>query len=293
MTKQRLGYYYDLFPDTRHALLRPLLDVNWSDHVTAIRQAVESGATLVLTGEDVDLHPGSGLDVYPHRDAYQLGALHAALDGAKWTQTTSDGDTISASLGKGRLLLCRESINAAGHDNAAIASWQQRWLSGVNSFAAQAIAIPAPTRDELARWWTGQQAICGGRRSVTWFADDQRQVKLTLDPKQPLRDVVLFTVPPTGNVERIQLSVAASGDGVVSVDVGCDGAIDGEIRGTATGVATQLDLSSCPWLRTLAQGLDSTARRDGSRWRKCPVRLTATAPVEMIVSELRITVRED
>jgi hypothetical protein len=246
-----------------------------------------------VTGEDVDLHPGSGLDVYPHRDAHQLAALRAVLEGAKWTQATGDGDTISASLGKGRVLLCRESIDAAGHDNVAVAGWQQRWLSGVNSFAGQAIAIPAPTHDELRRWWTGQQAICGGRRHVSWFADNQRQVKLALDPKQPWRDVLLLTAPPTGTVERIQLSVISRGTGAVSVDVGCDGVIDGEVRSGVTGVAVQLDSLSCAWLQAVVQGLQSTTWHDDSRWRHFPVRLIGTAPAEMILSELQVTVRED
>ena len=208
MTKQRLGYHYDLFPETRHALLRPLLDVNWSEHVAAIRQAVESGETLVLTGEDAGLHPGSGLDVYPHQDAGQMAAIHAALSGAKWSRATADGDTMAAALGAGRLILCRESIDAAGHDNASAAAWQRRWLGEVNASGKQAVEIPAPTRDELEHWWTGRRAIGAGDRQVTWFADNQREVKLPLDPQQPLRDVLLLTAPPTGKVEQIQLSLS-------------------------------------------------------------------------------------
>ena len=128
---------------------------------------------------------------------------------------------------------------------------------------------------------------------MTWFADNQRQVKLALDPAQPLRDVVLFTVPPTGQVEPIKLSLRASGDSVVKLDVGCDGAIDGEIRSSVTGITAQLDSSSCVWLQAVVQGLQSTTWRDDSRWRLCPVRLTATAPAEVVLSELQVAVRED
>ncbi|MGH2689057.1 MAG: hypothetical protein ACRDKW_09665, partial [Actinomycetota bacterium] len=53
MTKQRLGYYYDYFPATRHSILRPLLDLDWARYAGAIRQAVSDGAEFVLTGEDL------------------------------------------------------------------------------------------------------------------------------------------------------------------------------------------------------------------------------------------------
>lgn len=293
MTKQRLGYYYDLFPETRHALLRPLLDVNWSEHVAAIRQAVESGQTLMLTGEDLDLHPGSGLDVYPHRDAQQLPAIHAALSGAKWSRLTVDGDTVSAALGSGRLILCRESIDAAGHDNTAIAGWQRRWLGEVNSPAAQTIEIPPPTQDELVRWWTGQRPIGADDRQVTWFAGNQREIKLQLDPKQPLRDVLLLTAPPTGAVKRIQLSFSTKGEGVVSLDVGCDGTIDAQIRSTAAAGTAQLVSASSDWLETAARQLQASVRRDGSGWRLCPIRVTATGPVEVSLTQLQATVGKD
>jgi hypothetical protein len=128
---------------------------------------------------------------------------------------------------------------------------------------------------------------------VTWFAENQRQIKLKLDPQQPLRDVVLFTASPTGGVEGIRLSADVKGDGGVSVDVGCDGVIDGVLHSSATGGATQLDSSSCGWLQAVAKGLQSAAWRDGSRWRQCPVRLTAAAPTEMILGNLQVTVSEE
>src|SRR5205814_7389629 len=108
--KQRLGYYYEYFPGTRHSILRPLLDLDWARYAGAIRQAVTDGAEIILTGEDVGIHPGSGLQVYPHHDAGQLAALAEALRDATWSLATPDGDTIRAALGKGRVILCRESI---------------------------------------------------------------------------------------------------------------------------------------------------------------------------------------
>jgi hypothetical protein len=293
MTKQRLGYYYDLFPETRHALLRPLLDVDWSVHGAAIRQAVEAGETLVLTGEDVGLHPGSGLDVYPHRAAGQLAALHAALSGARWSRATADGDTLAVPLGHGRVLLCRESIDAAGHDNASVAAWQRRWLGEVNASGKQVVEIPAPTRDELEPWWTGRRAIGAGDRQVTWFAGNQREVKFPLDPQQSLRDVLLLTAPPTGKVEQIQLSFTTKGDGTVRLDVGCDGEMDGQVRSTATVETAQFVSTSSDWLDAAARQLQAGDRRDGSGWRVCPIRVTATGAVDVTLSKLQVTVRGD
>ena len=79
----------------------------------------------------------------------------------------------------------------------------------------------------------------------------------------------------------------------MSVDVGGDGVLDGVLDGSATGSATQLDSSSCGWLQAVAKGLQSAAWRDGSRWRQCPVRLTAAAPTEMILDDLEVTVSEE
>ncbi len=128
MIKQRLGAFYDFFPDTRHALLRSLAEINWPDRAAALRHAVESGVTLVLTGEDLGIHPGSGLTVNPHYDARQFEALVTSLAGAKWKLATLDGETIVANLGQGRVILSRESVDAAGHDNPSILRWHQRWL---------------------------------------------------------------------------------------------------------------------------------------------------------------------
>ncbi len=61
MTKQYLGYHYDFFPGTRHDLLRPLNEVDWLPFVLALRHALADGRTFLLAGEDLGIHPGSGL----------------------------------------------------------------------------------------------------------------------------------------------------------------------------------------------------------------------------------------
>jgi hypothetical protein len=291
MTKQRLGYYYDLFPDTRHALLRPLQDIDWREHVAAIRRAVESGETFVLTGEDVNVHPGSGLATYPHADGQHLAAVHAALDGAAWTLATRDGETIAASLGKGRVLLCRESIDAAGHDSPSISRWQQRWLSELKGGAEPPLAIAPPTFDTLVLWWMGRRAICADPRVVTWFGDNHRQVKLKLDPRQPLGEVFTLTLPPTGHVEQVQFGFATTDTSGLAFDVGCDGSVETEVSTSAERGVSRLDSATDSWAQTLARCLEASSHRDSNGWRVVPVRVTSTASTEVILSELKMVVR--
>jgi hypothetical protein len=286
MAKQYLGYHYDFFPGTRHDLLRPLNDVDWPSFAAAIRRTVVDGQTLILTGEDVAIHPGSGLSTYPHRDGRQLAAVAAALDGAAWSVITRDGDTIAASLGKGRMILCRESIDAAGNTNPELARWQKRWLAETGANFAQ--DIPAPTLKKLLAWWVGQEPITTGARSIAWFAGNQREIKLKLDPALPLGETFAFTVPPTGTVQKIAVTLAANAEGKIRFDVGCDGQADGEIA--AAGLSADAGELAGQWAAAANRYLDWAAThqsgpyRDGSGWRVVPVRVTASGKGELILS---------
>jgi hypothetical protein len=223
MAKQRLGYYYDYFPGTRHALLQPLLEADWGGYTGAVRQAVSDGAELIFTGEDLGIHPGSGLGVYPHHDAGQLAALSSALEGATWYLASGDGDTVVASLGTGRAILCRESVDAAGHDNPSAVRWQDRWLGELR--AEGSTRLPPPTLAKLERWWAGREALAG-RRIVTWFDGNHRELKFTFTSGHPSGEVFCFAVPPTGDVKEVVLHVTGTGADKVRFDVGCDNFAD-------------------------------------------------------------------
>jgi hypothetical protein len=269
MAKQRLGYYYDYFPGTRHALLRPLLDPDWGRYVGPVRQAVLGGAELILTGEDLGIHPGSGLAVYPHHDAGQFAALLAALDGATWSLASGDGDTVVASLGKGRVILCRESIDAAGHDNPSAVRWQQRWLRELKAEGLK--RITPPTLAKLQRWWVGRESLAG-RRTVTWFEGNRRELKFTLSPDQPLGEVFCLVVPPTGDVKEVVVRVTGSGADKVQFDVGCDNVADPD------------------WQKAVARQARSAVYRDDNGWRLIPVRVTAKTKGEVRLRMERIVV---
>ncbi len=270
MVKQRLGYYYDFFPDTRHAILRPLLDLDWNRYNTAIRVAVTAGAELILTGEDSGLHPGSGLTVHPHREPTQLQGLVTALHGAEWSLASRDGDTICAALGKGRVILCRESIDAAGHDSPAVAGWQQRWLAELRPGHQP---IPPPSLGRLTDWLTGRQALTDQPRTVTWLDGNRREITLQLKPQEPLGQVFTLIVPPTGEVQEVALTVGSPPDSAPAFDVGADGTPDTD------------------WTAAVARWARETTVRDDSGWRRIPIRVTAPAAAEIRVGLERLTVR--
>jgi hypothetical protein len=286
MIKQRLGYYYDFFPGTRHELLRPLLDVDWRAHIPALQKAVEQGETFILTGEDLGIHPGNGLTTYPHHDGHQVAALAQLLAGGKWARATADGDTLAVSLGKGKVILCRESIDAAGNDNPSIARWQRRWLDELKREPRPSAAL---SENQLRQWWTGQVRSPSDRpRQVTWFDGNSREVKLAVDAKRPLGEVFAFVVPPTGKIRELSFAVSARGKGTVRFDVGCDNRPDGELL-DLPGTPTPADkATTVRWSAAAQAVLDQNPYRDDNGWRIIPVRVTASERIELVLESLRV-----
>lgn len=279
MTKQRLGYYYDFFPETRHALIRPLLDLDWTDHTDALREAIRNGATLILTGEDLGPHPGSGLETYPHHDARQFEALAIATKGVTWSLATRDGDTIAATLGKGRLILCRESFDAAGHDNPSAARWQQRWLAELKLGEQNPVQIKEPSQQELVKWWTGQQPITDGQREVRWFAGNHCEVTISANSAQTLGPIFELTIPPTGTVERFTLHAAVDRPVSLHFDISADGTVDAEL--TVGEGEHGLD-----WTDHVARAASKALHRDDNHWRIVPVRVHADGQAELTLKDV-------
>ncbi len=295
MVKQYLGYYYDYFPGTRHDLLRPLNDCNWPDYVQALREAVNGGATFILTGEDVGIDPATGLGTWPHHEGRQLEALSAALAGARWTLGTRDGDTVVARLGAGRVVLCRESIDAAGNTNPEMARWQQRWLAELRQATGgteSAVSVPAPNAEKLVRWWAGQEALTSGPRTVTWFGGNYREREFTLSPNRPLGETFAVVLPPTGELQEAQFSLLVEeGADPLQVDVGCDDVVDSEIE-PAGGQAAPVKLTEeiRRYLGWRAKQGD-LPYRDDSRWRVVPIRITSAGAAKVQVKDPIVTVQ--
>lgn len=290
MVKQYLGYYYDYFPGTRHDLLRPLNEVDWMPYAPALRQAVTGGARLVLCGEDLGIDPSTGLATWPSGYRPQIEALLTALAGAKWSLATADGDTLVARLGAGEVLLSRESPDAAGNTNPELARWQTRLLQELADAKAglpqPELRAPDPAR--LARWWRGAEAITSGLRTVRWLQGNQREIKLTLDPKQLLGPTFALVLPPTGQVKRLEFAVAADpAETPLSLDLGCDDAVDLEINGAGTADLAEATRRWLTWREATGQGVV----RDEQAWRVVPVRVTGQGKATVTVSSPIVVVQ--
>ncbi len=220
-----------------------------------------------------------------------MQAVAAALAGGRWSAVTPDGDTVAATLGRRRMILCRESIDAAGNTNPELARWQQRFLAELRAAVQRPFA--PPDLGKLRAWWTGAEPIVAGPRRVTWLAGNRREVKLALDRKAPLGETFAFTLPPTGKLLELQAAVAARGTGKITFDVGCRGQSDGELLAGA-GAAGPAVVQT--WADAARRYLDwSAARhtgpyRDGSGWRIIPVRVTAADKAEVTISRPSVVV---
>jgi len=280
MAKQWLGYYFEYYPGTRHDLLTPLNDVDWRGYAATLTRAVTGGDTFILTGEDVGIDPKTGLAVWPHGDAHQLAALATALHGATWRLGTPDGDTVIATLGKGQMILCRESIDAAGPTNAQQITWQQRWLRALTTTGA---AIPAPSLATLERWWIGQEALTTTPRMVDWLGDNRTEATWPCDPAtNQLAQLVTLVLPSTGAVQKVELNLTpATG---VTVDVGA--------LGTTRHDAAMLDWTAAvtQYLVWRDQACHGPLRDDNNR-RLVPIRLYVEKKGDVSISGVRVMVK--
>ncbi len=193
-------------------------------------------------------------------------------------------------LGKGRVILCRESVDAAEHDNPSVGRWHQRWLAELNREGAVE-RIPTPPLEKLVRWWVGQEAIAGLARTVTWLEGNQRRIRLSLDTGRPLGEVLVFVLPPTGKVEDVRLRMEASGKGQLTFDFGCDSRPDGKVTCPGPGVIPADAAGTVRWSENLARSLETTSFRDDNRWRLVPVRITTTNTMELTIKDIRVLVR--
>jgi hypothetical protein len=287
MAKQNLCAFYDYFPGTRHDIIRPLNDVDWTKYTADINRAVNDGATIILTGEDVNIDPGSGLAIWPHYDGKQITALTTALRDAKWTIATADGDTIVANLGKGKVILCRESIDAAGNTNPEAIRWSQRWQSELAAMKDRPV-LPNMSIEKLTDWWSGRTVIANTPRTISWLSSNWREQKLSLDSNKHLGEVISIAVPD-GTIKSADiLFTPTKGDGKIFVDIGCDDTIDMEISGGQATVNFTAAISK--YLTWKADGITGPYR-DGNNWRIVPIRLTTSSRVDVTVGGVKVVLQ--
>ena len=271
MAKQYLGYYYDNYPGTRHTLLRPLNEIDWTAFVPALQRALTAGETIILTGEDVNVDPGSGLATWPHGDGKQLMALAQVLAKAKTLEVSADGAILRATLGKGKLLLCRESIDAAGHRSSDTRRWQIAFLKRIAAVDGWQ-RITVPNEALLREWWSGLKPL-GKPSTLITLVDGEKTAMTTVNPGASAGAVLVFALPTAAKTSpALKCTLNWVGDGVLHYDVGCDNVIDGDVAN-----ALPLDLNAAV-AGYLAKW---TPERDGNRRMLIPVRFTAEVKTDL------------
>jgi hypothetical protein len=141
-------------PKTRRLLHQAMERIPVAGTVALTLESEKSGyrlgeeARLTLTASARAPWNGSlRLGIYDFRGRLlgiqeQPARLAAALEGARWSVVTADGDTLAATLGAGRVILCRESIDAAGNTNPELARWQRRFLAELDAGVQRPVAPP-------------------------------------------------------------------------------------------------------------------------------------------------------
>ncbi|MCC7519471.1 MAG: beta-galactosidase trimerization domain-containing protein [Verrucomicrobiae bacterium] len=163
-TRLALSYYlFDANSENRHALARDLAEQDWPSFVPALERALREGATFLLTGEDLGLDPLSGLTVTTHhpRALAAIAELGRRRD-ARWAAGSEDNPTLVLTLGKGRLVLDRTSVDDVGFFDKEYAAWQPGWWAGRQRLLDSAAPAddstqrPSLTEAQLIAWLTGK-----------------------------------------------------------------------------------------------------------------------------------------
>lgn len=292
--KQWLGAHYCFFPGTRHALLRNLIETDWPRHAETLRQAVADGANLILVGEDLGLDPATGLPAWP-ADGQQLEAVAAAMRSATWESLSGDGEVIRASLGRGSLVLCRNTPDGAGSSWGAAVAWQQDFLRALA--AKPAGGIPVPDAARLARWLAGCEALKVGPRTAVWQGGWEAEQSGTpvwrnewtakIDPaKDKPGPVFVLRLPPTGVVREAALELAVTGKGAVTMDVGANGTAQVECRSGPATVSLKPETIAAylAWREQDCGGVE----RDLNGWRLVPIRFGSGDEATVAVQRAKV-----
>jgi len=272
--------------------------VDWTQHVEAIREAVDAGENLVLVGEDLGLDPATGLRAWPNRDGRQIEAVATAMAKAIWEALSGDGEVVRARLGKGSLVLCRTTPDGASSSWGCAAAWHKGLLATL-AVAKPAGPIRTPDAARLARWLAGREALLEGARVVTWQGGWEALEGRTpvwkgewtqaLDPARAMPGpVFVLRLPPTGTIKEASVDLAVAGEAPVQIDVGADGSVEAECKAG--------EAATVPWAEAIGKHLAwresacGGVERDLNGWRLVPIRFSSPGKVEVAVRKASITV---
>lgn len=282
MAKQWLGFYYCFFPKTRHALIRPLMDLDWNAYSAGIRKAVDDGAELILVGEDMGLDPATGLSVGPEGYGNQLEAVSKAMGDAEWETISADGEILRGRLGKGSIVFCRNTPDGAGHTWGDAVAWQKKFLSALANPAGLPIR-KSPSAEELREWLSGRRVLV----DTPFVADMDCDWEKTLDAsKSPAFSDFVLRIPPTGKVKEFTAEITVSGKDAVRIDVGATGDAVWECKsGEKLGAALSDQLGNyLAWREKSC----SDVERDLNGWRLVPIRFSSAGQSEVSLRKVTI-----
>ncbi|MCG3148205.1 MAG: hypothetical protein PCFJNLEI_01648 [Verrucomicrobiae bacterium] len=236
-----LSYYlFDANTENRHALTRSLAEQRWPDRVNALESALRAGSRWLLTGEDLGLDPATGLTVTTQQPAVlaaltQLGQRR----GGQWFAGTADGQTLVLTLGKGRLVLDRTSLDSVGFYDREYTAWQQLWWPVLTRLLEAPPANPISALDEtrLTTWLAGRWLPLA-QPVVTQFADRRDRVTLNWPARPPLTPpLATLTLPRDCRVVTATLTVTVkpAGDLPANIRLGVGGGVVPELSVAAAG----------------------------------------------------------
>jgi hypothetical protein len=162
--------------------------------------------------------------------------------------------------------------------------------------------IPAPDARSLRQWLVGEGAIVPGPRTVRWRGgweggSERRPVWRDTSWRQSFNPadhttgpVFVLRLPPTGQVQRVVVQLAAESERPVQIDIGADGSVEG----TCAGAQAHDGAAAVAWTRAIAQYLQWTekacggAARDLNGWRLVPIRFRADLPLQVHVQSIDV-----
>jgi hypothetical protein len=150
----RLSFYQQHHGDTRYNLMMNLCAVDWRLHEGAMKRALEGGMTIILTGEDLGYNPTLRFASYVHNDGHQLEVLGRITAGTAPVVSRSRPSLHLYRIGRGRLILDRESWDEKIWGVREFTEFQRQWLRDLESLHSGGV------RDEdspVSRWFFSRQ----------------------------------------------------------------------------------------------------------------------------------------
>lgn len=176
------AYYQQGHGDTRYNLMQNLAALDWRPHTAALRQAIEDGLTVVLVGEDLGFSPSLRFATYAHNDRHALEALDAVTAGVQPLTCAARPSLRLYRIGKGRLILDRQSWDETVWTLADTAAFRNAWLADVATLQRDG---KADRGTPVTEWFFQAGPVLAGAPAVKTDPLDRDAVHADADPNAP------------------------------------------------------------------------------------------------------------